>query len=327
MRKSNFELLRIVSMLFVLLVHYIPVRVVDMTDGVKLSQDIINFELKSLSFVCVNCFVLISGYWGIKQNLKSFLNLLFQMMFWSVVCIIIAVKIFDNYSFPIVTTFIQNTTYGWFPKSYLVLFLIAPVLNSFIKSCSERELGKTILLFYLLSTIGGYLMGWSDFNEGMSAISLVGLYLVGAYLRMTTLKIFSLKARYDLMMYLGLGLLMVILNVLLIIVGVNSSPYGYLNPVIIVMSVYLFLFFKKLDMGYSKVVNFLSASAFSVYLFHVNPLIFCEISKMWRWINSNYGVFTSLFMAFLSFVAIYLFCVAIDRIRIFISSSCLKKKW
>lgn len=321
-RKSNFELLRIVAMLLVLLIHYTPVRIIDTTGGIYLTnhilQDIINLELKSLSFVCVNCFVLISGYWGIRLRLKSFLNLLFQMTFWSAVCVVLAVFIFDVANISVVGAFIENIASGWFPKSYLALFVVAPILNSFIKSSSEEELGKFILLFYLLSTIGGYLMGWSDFNEGMSALSLVGLYLIGAYLRMTTLKIFTLKPRYDLMLYLGLGLLMVILNVLLIIVGISSSPYGYLNPVVIVMSIYLFLFFKKLDIGYSEVINFLATSAFSVYLFHCNPLVFGEIAKVWSWINLNFGVLASLFMAFLSFIAIYLFCVIIDRTRIFI---------
>ena len=329
-RKSNFELLRIVSMFKVLLIHYVPKRMIDVTGGgIFLTeypiQDVINLELRSLAIVCVNCFVLISGYWGIKLRLGSFLNLLFQLMFWSAVCVGLAVSIFDVTNISVGGAFIENIASGWFPKSYLALFVVAPILNSFIKSCSEKELGKYILLFYLLSTVGGYLLRWSDFNEGMSALSLVGLYLIGAYLRITTLKIFTLKARYDMMMYLGLGLLMVILNVMLIIVGVSSSPYGYLNPVVIVMSIYLFLFFKKLNIGYSKVINLLAASAFSIYLFHYNPLVFGEITKVWRWINLNFGVFTSLFITFLSFIAIYLFCVVVDRIRIFIYKHFIEK--
>lgn len=90
-RESNFELLRIVLMLLVLLIHYTPVRIVDMTGGISLTdsiwQDLANLELKSLSIVCVNCFVLISGYFGIKLKLRSFLNLIFQMVYWSAICV------------------------------------------------------------------------------------------------------------------------------------------------------------------------------------------------------------------------------------------------
>lgn len=328
-RESNFELLRIVSMLLVLLIHYTPVRIDDMTGGILMSdsllQDIINLELKSLSFVCVKCFILISGYFGIKLKLRSFLNLLFQMIFWSAVCVTFAVAVFDAPNVSIVRDFLRYIVCGWFPQAYLILFAVSPILNAFIKSCSERDLGRYILLFYLISTIGGYLMGWDNFNEGMSALSLMGLYLIGAYLRISTLKLFAFRARTDLLIYLGLGFCMVALNMLMIKVGISSSPYGYLNPIVIIMSVYLFLFFKKINIGHNKVINFLSASAFSIYLFHYNPLCFGKICEIRTWINLNFGVLSSLCVAFLSFIAIYLFCVAIDRIRIFLFTHCIER--
>ena len=321
-------------MLLVLLIHYTPVRIVDMTGDISLTdniwQDLVNLELNSLSFVCVNCFVLISGYFGIKLKLRSFLNLLFQMIYWSAICVAFAAAAYQVFGPPVppppyLSAFFSNIVSGWFPEAYLILFVLSPVLNAFIRSCSEKELGRYIILFYLLSTIGGYLMRFNNFNEGVSALSLAGLYLIGACLRITTLKIFALKAKYDLMLYLGLGVCMVALSALLIKVGITSSPYGYLNPVVIVMSIYLFLFFKKINIGHSKVINFLSASAFSIYLFHYNPIVFGWICKMWTWININFGVWSSLLVAFLSFIAIYLFCVVIDRIRIFIYSRCVDR--
>ena len=103
-RESNFELLRIVLMLLVLLIHYTPVRIADMTGGIYLTdniwQDFVNLELKSLSIVCVNCFVLISGYWGIKLKLRSFLNLLFQMIYWSAICVAFAAAAYQVFGPP-----------------------------------------------------------------------------------------------------------------------------------------------------------------------------------------------------------------------------------
>ena len=89
------------------------------------------------------------------------------------------------------------------------------------------------------------------------------------------------------------------------------------------MSVYLFLFFKKVEIKNNRIINFLSASAFSVYLFHYNPLCFGGICKIWTYINLNYGVLSSLGLAILSFVVIYLFCVLVDRIRIFVFNNCI----
>lgn len=321
-RESNFELCRIVLMLLVLLIHYIPVRVADLTGGYNLTTDttwdIIHLELNSLAFVCVNSFVLISGYFGIRLKIRSFLNFIFQLIFWSAICILLAITFFDVMINSIIQTFLQNIVFGWFPEAYLILFVVSPILNAFIKSCTNKELGYYILLFYLLSTIGGYLMSFHDFNEGMSALSLIGLYLIGAYLKETDIKLFTLKAKYNLIIYFVLGFCLVIFSIIMIKIGVTSSLYGYLNPVIIVMSIYLFLFFKKINIGYCKSINYLSASAFSIYLFHYNPIIFGEIRKIWQYIDFNYSMNLSLLLAMISFVAIFLFCVAIDRIRIFI---------
>ena len=82
-RSSNIELLRILSMFLVLMIHYIPSRTLPTHD--TLAHDtlgtLFDLQLRSISFVCVNCFILISGYFGIRWKLKSFSNLLFQILF------------------------------------------------------------------------------------------------------------------------------------------------------------------------------------------------------------------------------------------------------
>lgn len=83
-RQSNLELLRIVSMLLVMLVHYLPEREPATTEMVIIRplKAFLNFELKSVSFICVHCFILISGYFGIRWKWNSFLSLIFQILFW-----------------------------------------------------------------------------------------------------------------------------------------------------------------------------------------------------------------------------------------------------
>lgn len=325
-RKSNLELLRIVAMLLVLLTHYVSTRisieeyplVSNSVFNIPSFHSILNMELESLSFVCVNCFVLISGYFRIKFKWHSFANLFFQILFWSLFCILIASLPFLKFpDFPLLKTFITSLTWGWFVQGYIILFIFSPVLNAFIDSCSEKQLGTYVFIFYLLSTIGGYLMLWTDFHEGMSALSLMGIYLTGAYLKHTTLKIFSLKATYDLLFYLVGGVIMVCLNIAMLSVGIHISPYGYLNPMIILMSVFLFLFFKKTEIGHKRWVNRFAASAFSIYLFHCNVLIGPHISSMWSKINLQFSPLFSLFIAFISFVIIHTFCTLVDRLRIY----------
>lgn len=94
-RQSNIELLRIVSMFLVLMVHYIPFRgevTANSLRGGYLGV-LLNLELRSLTFVCVNCFILISGYFGIKWKWRSLWNYLYQVMFWTVLAYFVAIAI------------------------------------------------------------------------------------------------------------------------------------------------------------------------------------------------------------------------------------------
>ena len=85
-RDSNIELLRILSMLLVLGLHvnYLALGKVTITD---VASDpfvsLMKMELESLCIVCVNLYVLISGYFGIKIKKKSLFSLLFTILFFN----------------------------------------------------------------------------------------------------------------------------------------------------------------------------------------------------------------------------------------------------
>ena len=80
-RQTNIELLRIFSMLMVLVIHY-NVGTNGQTTHEMVISEPLKFvgiaSLKSLSFICVNCFIIISGYFGIRWKRKSLCNYLFQ---------------------------------------------------------------------------------------------------------------------------------------------------------------------------------------------------------------------------------------------------------
>ena len=96
LRSSNIELLRIISMFLVLIVHadYFSLgapTITEITDKPLSSFARILFE--SLSILCVNVFVFISGWFSIKPNFKRVTNFLFQCLFFLIgiytVCLIL----------------------------------------------------------------------------------------------------------------------------------------------------------------------------------------------------------------------------------------------
>ena len=91
-RQSNLELLRILSMMLVMLVHYLPLRS-PTTATMLIAQPfkaLMNLELRSIAIICVHCFILISGFFGIRWKVKSFLGLMFQLLFWAIIGFFIA---------------------------------------------------------------------------------------------------------------------------------------------------------------------------------------------------------------------------------------------
>lgn len=274
--------------------------------------------LRSVFFICVNCFVLISGYFGIRCKWKSFANLLFQMMFWSAVCIAISYLPFvEHGDFPLMFTFVTQIANVWFPQAYLILFVLSPVLNAYIDKCSTRQLGCFLVGFYTISTLCGYFLHWKDFNDGMSPLSLIGIYMTGAYVRRSDLKVFHLRPVYDLLLWFAGALFLIMVNwVMYFGLGMKICPFGYLNPVVIAMSVFFFLAFSKINIGTVKWINFVASSVFAVYLFHCNALIGPTIGSVWKRINIDFGLCWSIPVAFLSFVVIFVVSILIDRVRI-----------
>lgn len=68
-RQHNLELLRIVAMLMVLFIHYnLPVRGKPTPELMHAAfwSSLFTLSLQSVLIVCVNCFVLISGWFGIR---------------------------------------------------------------------------------------------------------------------------------------------------------------------------------------------------------------------------------------------------------------------
>lgn len=277
----------------------------------------------SVAVVCVNCFILISGYFSIQWKLKSFLSLYYQILFWLLFGFGIAELFRISYSGFWLSVIGNYFGSRWFIPAYLGLYLISPLINEFIHNKPPDETGKFIIAFYIYSTIIGYLLQSKEFNEGMSVISLIGIYLTGAYLRHTKLKIFQLPKLMDITIFIAGAVLLTIVTIGLFAVGINKSPLGYLNPLVIIMSVYLFLFFQKLYIGQVRWINAIAASAFAVFLFHMHPALYCRYQEICRLISCH-GFWTPLLLA-VYFALVFLFAILIDRVRILTFNTLAKR--
>lgn len=324
LRQTNIELLRIFSMLMVLVIHY-NVGTNGQTTHEMVMSEPLKFvgiaSLKSLSFICVNCFIIISGYFGIRWKRKSLCNYLFQIAFWGGMIHIIAVGLgMANFSIKhLADNMLLFLVYGnWFFVSYLALYMLAPIMNAYIEKVETRQLGWMVLAFYSFQTLFGWIFkNCIEFSQGLTFVSFMGLYLLGAYLKRSDLKCFGWKSSRDLAMYAGVGAICVIISMISNYIGFEKDIYSYISPLQILQTIYLFLFFKKIHVRskYDKSILFFSTSAFAALLMHSWDGV-----QVYRfgllWIDNNLSfpfVFTMLYI-----VIFFVVACCLDKIRILV---------
>lgn len=321
-RQSNIELLRIISMILVMVVHadFKALGIPSQNEIVDFPvSSFMRFFIESISIVCVNLFILISGWFGIRFKLKRLVELLFQILF---VFVILSTFLFlngDIQSLDVDEIIKQFCEDYWFIWAYIALYLFSPALNYFVEKETKKNIALFLILFYIFQTIWGFIIPLAWFSRGYSPISFMGLYILGRYMHLYPNKYTERKQSSDLLMYLGMVLLTTSLAYFMSIIRIDPfKAYSYSSPLVIIESVYLFLFFKKMSFN-SQMVNWIATSCLSVYLVHCFPMLFewVYLYQIKEWFDSM-GTIPFVTHTFLWIGFIFLLSVAIDKLRIYI---------
>lgn len=317
-RESNFELLRIIAMMMVLLVHcnYFSIGKVTPEDIAAAPFDsFVKAFAEQLCIVCVNVFVLISGWFGIHPSTKSITSLLYQIAFYHILISGIALSVDVTAPANLAASFIFQDPY-WFIPAYLILYCISPVLNSFISGSTSRQHLTVLASFLLLE----FLFGWAkdasgaSFNHGYSAISFVGLYLLAGYLRKEQKWRTKISASKSFILYLLFTLIPVLLYFL---TGKQLQALSYCSPFVVAASAFFFLTFQKMKNFSNGFINSLGKSAFAIYLIHQHPYVCNYYQSTMRWAYELLGGALYMAAAIIFAVCFGLACIALDKLRIY----------
>lgn len=325
-RDSNMELLRIVAMLLVMIVHadFRALQIPSVTDFYDDTyRTVMRLFIESLSIICVNTFVLLSGWFGIRFRFERMFEFLFQVCFFSILGIGIATLTAPNevVSLRGVASFLLlgDKDY-WFVKCYLLMYLFAPVMNSFVEHCSERQFRIFLLCFYAFQTVYGFVGGAEWFKLGYSGLSFMGLYLLARYIRLYPNRFTSLNKRWDMVVYFSFVVVMTLLSVAVLAAGQNPKIigriYAYTSPLVIVPSVYFLLFFSKIKLSYNKVINWVAASCFAIYLVHSNIWLARHYDGVIQHLFATHRGFGFFAHAILFILLVFIVSILIDKIRL-----------
>lgn len=341
-RQLNMELMRIVSMMLVLLVHACflsiwPMRDNFFADPVKACA--LTYG-EAVALVCVNCFILISGYFSIRPKMKSFLNLIFLVYFYKVVIFALDFCVSGFSKGHLVSAIYPFT--DWFVGAYLGLYLLSPVLNKYIDTAKEKEF-RTFLLIYLgIQVSFGWLLGgdyafvdfsFMNFSNGYSVLAFVGLYCLARYIKLYGREAFGgILERWSARRFLLLFFAVAAVNAAFYIVSrlcipnLKISVYlcqlfvKYTNPLTVLSSVLLMCFFIKLKVKentrFAPSIIVFGKSAFAVYFIHFNYFVLPYYKQAARWLYDTLPVWGWVPAVLLFVMLVYTVCVLVDQGRI-----------
>ena len=321
-RNSNIELLRIIAMIMILGLHVNFLAI-----GKPTTQDIANLPIQSfikffaehICIVGVNVFVLISGWFGIHSKPKGIAQFLFQSLFFSFILFIpfvITGKI-DANRINIMSSFLLYKNAYWFVWAYLILYIMAPMLNAFIEKSDRQILKRFLVLFFVIQTIASIFTNNGFYKAGYDPLSFIGLYLLARYFRLYR----ENNGKY---IYLFIFLLCALLNTLFCFLppffGIDndfmfSISIMYTNPVNIIGALGLLLFFTKFEFK-SRIINYVATSCFAVYLLHMHFCICDYYVNSAKAIYEHFSGFTYFATITVLFTIVFVISVIIDRIRI-----------
>lgn len=273
-RQSNFELLRIMAIVMVVMGHFIRQSgLLESEAGIKAT---INVFLGSGGRIAVNIFLLIGSWFMVDSAFRpdKAVRLYLETAFY---CIPIT----------IVMTIIgmagntQNILQGllpffgrpvWFASAYISLILLSPFLNmTFLLPAKQQNIlvGTLFVLYCITSTIPSFSM--VDYIADLSWFCI--LYVVVGWVKKNNIidKVKINKWPWAVMAILIYTVLCLSAMTSFLGWAANYWLDNIRTLPNIACATGLFVFFMKTDIGANRLINFFSRSIFAVYIVHQVP--------------------------------------------------------
>lgn len=280
-RQSNFELLRIIAMLMILVLHagtHGIQKYVNVSEHFTDYNEIIYYILRSLSIVAVSVYVIIGAYFlsSSAAKPKKLLKMFLETSLFSV-AIYLLIVLFGYVDFDS-STFLKKvfaTLCGeyWFVTIYFVLLIFSPYLNKLMDAISKKEHLSLVAIMFTLFCLWQFFHNYNliGVSNGYGLIYFIFLYILGGYIKKYgfILKDFSTKT------YLAVYFLFALINVWLVHESVlkNESVwkwFAYNSPIVLLMTYCVFQTFKNIEIRL-RIINLISRYVFGIYLIHEHP--------------------------------------------------------
>jgi hypothetical protein len=205
-----------------------------------------------------------------------------------------------------------------FASCFIGFWLTIPFWNILTSHMTKKQHLVLTLLMLTLYTVCGSIPG---FNVAMNYITWFGIiYLIASYIRLYSTPIFENK---KLWMWISIiSILLAMASVVVCHMRLHSIGYEFVSEsnkiFAVAVAVSTFLWFKNINLPYSKIINIVGGTTFGVLLIHANS----DAMRQWLWKDTvdcvgHYSLPLPqlILYSIAAVLAIFFICTAIDRVR------------
>lgn len=295
-RNSTLELLRVLSMIGVLGLHYMNKSIGGGLNATLPYNVVLTHFLESICITSVNVFILISGYFmiyqkttGLRKAIDLYLVLLcYYLPFYAVACAMGETV----FSWKELTYLIVPFARGdkWFLETYILLLLFAPFLNTLITNLNKNTHLLLTCIWLMIFSV------WSSFfpsppltDNGYGITNFVTLYLISSYIRKYVQLLKDKRSVLIAFLVFTVSVLLITISSFSVFKG-RAWDYCYLFN--ITASTAIFYAFLNLPETNNAKINTVAALTYGVYIshsyLHFRNLIYHELMHTERFLDSPY---------------------------------------
>lgn len=263
-RNSSIELLRIICIFGIIFMHTIAYGGEKIADYNRYIQIFVN----CFTNLGVTCFMLISGYFGVKFNLVKLIRLDLMVIFYSILYLIISVA--AGYEIGMMdvlsSVFPVLSNRYWYVTVYFIIVILSPFINQIPEKLSKQNLQRLIFIVLFLSSVVSTFLSFDLFGrEGKNVMHMATLYLIGRYIRKYDDRTYRNK-KVVLLLFANVGLTMLLEFGLFTVTGRYSLFYRDCSIFTVCSAILLFTVFRNIQFE-NKVVNRAASAVLAVYVF------------------------------------------------------------
>ncbi|MCM1122523.1 MAG: acyltransferase [Eubacterium sp.] len=293
-RQANFELLRIVAMLMIIVLHYLnKSNLLLLYTQEHMAVNYVMHLIIAFCIVAVNCYVLLSGYFLVESAWKPgrVVSLVAQILFYSLLIPVVLIcagvvsagdlTVYDWLGFVLPI----ETEHYWFATAYLIMYVFAPLVAAGAKAVEKKTLQIVIGILLLFFSVGKSLVPatFATDHYGYDYGWFLCLFLIAAYIRLHGCpKLEKRKNAWILYIGMSLGIFLlaevsgILAEVLHPFAYYMDMPTTYNHILCLLASIGLFMAFKDMKSWEGKAADLfrrLAPYTFGVYLLHEHVLI------------------------------------------------------